>query len=141
MKDNLVLIDTSVWIFALSKNFLPRVKERVDMLLKENAVAISPMIRLELLGGTKTKGEFEKLKGRLDSLHEIKINDNIWQKAAEMAFSLHCQGITIPYTDILIGVSAWSERALLLHADEHFNLMAKNFDLSVESLVEAIREG
>ena len=28
-----------------------------------------------------------------------------------------------------------------VNADEHFNLMAKNFDLSVESFVEVIREG
>jgi len=138
MRNNLVLIDTSVWIFALSKNFLPEIKERVDVLLKENRVAIFPMIKLELLGGTKTKREFEKLKNRLDSLHEIKINDDLWQKAAEMAFSLRRKGISIPYTDILISVAALSESALLLHADEHFNLIAKNFNLSVESLIDDI---
>ena len=47
MNNNLVLIDTSVWIFALSKNFLPEIKQRVDTLLKENRVAICSMVKLE----------------------------------------------------------------------------------------------
>ena len=55
MSNNLVLIDTSVWIFALSKNFLPEIKERVDHLLRENTVCICAMIKLELLGRAKTK--------------------------------------------------------------------------------------
>ncbi len=132
------MIDTSVWIFALSKNFLPRIKEKVDALLKENRVAISPIIKLELLEGTRTKKEFERLKSRLDSLYEIRINDNVWQKAAEMAFSLRRKRITVPCTDILISASTLSERAVILHADEHFNLIAKNFDLSVKSLIDVI---
>jgi len=139
MNNNLVLIDTSVWIFALSKNFLPEIKQRVDTLLKENRVAICSMVKLELLGGTRTKKEFERLKSRLDSLYEIKINDNVWHKAAEMAFSLRRKGVTIPYTDILISASALSERALILHADEHFNLIAKNFGLSIKSLIDVIK--
>ena len=87
MNNNLVLIDTSVWILALSKNFLPEIKQRVDTLLKENRVAICSMVKLKLLGGIRTKKEFERLKSRLDSLYEIKINDNVWHKAAEMALS------------------------------------------------------
>ena len=139
MSNNLVLIDTSVWIFALSKNFLPEIKERVDYLLRENTVCICAMIKLELLGRAKTKKEFEKLKARLSSLHEIEINKKVWEKAAEMAFSLRRSGITVPYTDILISAAALSEGAAIIHADEHFNLIAKNFNLSVESLIDFVK--
>ncbi len=138
MKNSLILIDTSIWIFALSKNFSLEIKEKVDTLLRENRVVICPMIKLELLGGTKTKKEFKRLKNRLDSLYEIKINDNLWQKAAEMAFSLRRKGMTVPYADILISASALSEGTLILHADEHFDLIAKNFDLPVKSLIDTI---
>ena len=96
MNNNLVLIDTSVWILALSKNFLPEIKQRVDTLLKENRVAICSMVKLKLLGGIRTKKEFERLKSRLDSLYEIKINDNVWHKTAEMAFSLRRKRVTFP---------------------------------------------
>lgn len=139
MSNNLVLIDTSAWIFALSKNFLPEIKQKVDHLLRENAVCICAMIKLELLGGAKTKREFERLKARLSSLYEIEINEGVWQKAAEVAFSLRRNGITVPYTDVLISAAALSKGVLVLHADEHFNLVAKNFNLSVESLIALVK--
>ena len=31
-----MLIDTSVWLFALKKNIYPEIKERVELLLKDN---------------------------------------------------------------------------------------------------------
>lgn len=67
MVNNPVLVDTSAWIFALRKDSLPPIKERIDLLLKENTVAIVSMVKLELLGGTKTKGDFSRLKKRLDA--------------------------------------------------------------------------
>jgi len=139
MSNSLVLIDTSVWIFALSKNFLPEIKERVDYLLRENAVCICAMVKLELLGGVKTKREFERLKARLSSLYEIEMSEKVWQKAAEMAFSLRRNGITVPCTDILISAAALSRGVAILHADEHFNLVAENFNLIVESLVDLVK--
>jgi len=139
MSDNLVLIDTSVWIFALGKNFLPQIKEKVEHLLRENAVCICAMIKLELLGGTKTKREFERLKARLSSLYEIEINNKVWQKAAEIAFFLRRRGVTVPYTDALIGACAFVEKKLLLHADEHFNLIAESFAISTESLIDVVK--
>ena len=54
MRNNLVLIDTSVWILALRKSPATAVMDEVGHLLAENRVAIFPMIRLELLGVTKS---------------------------------------------------------------------------------------
>jgi hypothetical protein len=58
----------SAWIMALKKNPLEAVKKRVDHLLRENVVAVLPIVKVELLGGTKSKKEFEQLGKRLDSL-------------------------------------------------------------------------
>lgn len=135
----MVLVDTSVWVSALGKNFLPDVREKVDGLLEKNEVAICAMIKLELLAGTKTKKEFTILESRLDSLYEIALTEKVWQKAAEVAFSLRRKGITAPSTDILIGAAALSERAHLLHADEHFELIATHFNLSTENLIDVIK--
>jgi hypothetical protein len=38
MPNDLFLIDTSAWILALRKDFLPEVKDRIEYLLKENAI-------------------------------------------------------------------------------------------------------
>jgi predicted nucleic acid-binding protein len=140
MSDSLVLIDTSVWILALRKSPSPEAKSEVEHLLAENRVAIAPMIRLELLGGTKSLGEFSRLKGRLDALQQIPTNEANWELATQLSFKLRQQGKVIPYTDILIGAAAIMTGCLLLHADRHFDVMAENTDLNVQSLVSIVRQ-
>jgi hypothetical protein len=138
MSNNLVLIDTSVWILALRKSPSPVVKDEVEHLLAENRVAIAPMIRLELLGGTKSVNEFNRLKSRLDALHQIPANEANWEVATQLSFKLRQQGKVIPYTDILIGTAAIITGCLLLHADKHFDLMAEDTDLNVRSLISIL---
>jgi len=130
------LVDTSVWIFALRKDFVPPIKERIGELLKDHVVLINGMTKLEILGGVKTKKEFERLKTRLDSLYEVAINSMVWQIAYKIAFELRRKGITVPYTDILIAACALKSRAVLIHADRHFDLMAPHIRLDVESYVQ-----
>ena len=47
-----------------------------------NRGAILPMIRLELLGGTKSTGEFERFKSQLYALHQIPADEANWEIAA-----------------------------------------------------------
>ena len=138
MDNNLVLIDTSVWILALRKSPVPAVRDEVEDLLAANRVAIVPMVRLELLGGTRSPQEFTRLKSRLGALHQIPAEESTWDMAERLSFELRRQGKIIPYTDILIGSAAILSSALLLHADRHFDLMAEDTDLNVRSLVSAV---
>ena len=138
MSNNLVLIDTSVWILALRKSPSPVVKDEVEHLLAENRVAITPMIRLELLGGTRSVDEFNRLKSRLDALHQIPANEANWEVATQLSFKLRQKGKVVPYTDILIGAAAIITSCLLLHADRHFDLMAEDTDLNVRSLISIL---
>jgi len=135
MSSSLVLIDTSVWVLFLRKSPPPVVEEEVGRLLAEDSVAISAMIRLELLGGTRSSHEFTRLQSRLDALHRLPADEATWDKAAELAFLLRQRGKVIPYTDILIGSAAILADALLLHADRHFDQMAEDTALRVRSLV------
>ena len=139
MLNNLVLIDTSAWILALRKSPSPAIKDEVDHLLAENRVAIAPMIRLELLGGTKSLSEFNRLKSRLDALHQIPTSEANWALATQLSFKLRREGKAIPYTDILIGAAAIITGCLLLHVDRHFDLMAEHTNLNVRSLVSVSR--
>ena len=140
MPNDLFLIDTSAWILALRKDFLPAVKDRIEYLLRENAIITSGMIKLELLGGTKEKKEFQRLKIRLDALEMVETNTSLWERAYDLAFSLRRKGITVPYTDILIAASALIMAATVVHADSHFDLMQPHCDLKVESFVKAIKK-
>ena len=135
----MILVDTSAWIFALKKNpFLP-LKEKIDLLLRDELILAFGMIKLELLGGAKSEKEFARLKSRLDALYEIPTDQSLWDKASELAFTLHRKGITVPCTDILIASAALYSKATLLHADVHFNLMAKHTELRVESFLSLIQ--
>ena len=140
MSSNLVLIDTSVWIPFLRKSPPQVVKDEVEHLLAGNRVAIFPMICLELLGGTKSLNEFNRLKSRLDALYQIPADEANWEAAAHLSVNLRQHGKVIPYTDILIASAAILANALLLHADRHFDLMAEDTNLNVRSLVSVVRE-
>lgn len=131
MPIDLFLVDTSVWIMALRRDFMPAAKDRVEYLLLENKAAVCDMIRLELLGGTRTQKEFSKLRSRLSSLHQL---ETTWEDAYDLAFALRRKGVSVPHTDILIAASALSSGAILLHNDSHFDLIAANSSLSVEKL-------
>ena len=136
----MVLVDTSAWIFALKKNpFLP-LKDRIDMLLREDLVVSFGMIKLELLGGAKTTKEFNRLKSRLEAFYEISTDTILWGMASQLAFKLHRKGLTIPYTDILIACAALESKAVLLHADAHFDLLAKHTELKVESFLSLVQK-
>ena len=136
----MILVDTSAWIFALRKNPFIKLKSRIDHLLEIDNVFTLDIIRLELLGGTKTKEEFDRLKNRLDALYEISTDAELWSSAAQLAFDLQRKGLTIPYTDILIANAAIQSKATLLHADSHFDLIAEQTELKVESYMTQVQE-
>ena len=138
MPNNLFLVDTSAWLFALRKDFIPEVKDRIDYLLKENAIITTGIIKLELLGGTKTQNEFQRLKTRLDSLDMVETDTALWEEAYQISFELRRKGITVPYTDILIAACALISESTVVHADAHFDLMTKHIGLNVESFVKIV---
>jgi predicted nucleic acid-binding protein len=139
MPNRPVLVDTSAWLHALRKESVPAVKSRVDELLKDNMVVTTAMIKLEILGGTKTDKEFKRLKNYLDALDDLEISGQQWEKAYELSFSLRRKGLTIPYTDILIAACALTADLTLVHVDAHFDVISKQVGLKVESLVRAVR--
>ena len=139
MSNNSFLVDTSAWILALRKDFVPAVKERIDHLLKENAIITTGMVKLEILGGTKTETDFQRLKGRLDALDSVDLDTSLWEKSYDLAFKLRRKGITVPYTDILIAACALKIGSTVVHADAHFDLMAGHISLKVESFVPNVK--
>lgn len=136
---NVLLIDTSAWLFALKKNFHPIVKERIEQVLEEGDVAINGIIELELLGGAKSEKEYNRLKSRLDPLYYIEATRSLWDSSSKLAFDLKRKGVSIPYADIFIAASAINEKIVLLHADSHFDAVAKYTGLMVESLVASLK--
>ena len=140
MPNDIFLIDTSAWLFALRKDFIPEVKERIDRLLRDGVVITTGIIKLEIMSGARTQYEFQRLKSRFNDLDDIKTDDSIWQKACELGFALRRKGITVPHTDILIGACALQSGSVIVHADTHFDLMTGHTGIKVESLVHIVRD-
>jgi len=138
MPNKLFLVDTSAWLFALRKDFILEVKDRIDHLLKENVIITIGIVKLEILGGTKTQNEFQRLKTRLDALDMVETDTGLWEEAYRLSFELRRKGITVPYTDILITACALRTESAVVHADAHFDLMAKHIGLNVESFVKIV---
>jgi len=136
----LFLVDTSAWIFALRKKSLPQLKKRIGQLLMLDIVKTFGMIRLEILGGAKTEEEFNRLKDRIGALEEISCDAELWESAGRLSFDLRRKGLTIPSTDILIASAALKSGSTLLHADSHFDIIASETDLKVESYISQIKK-
>lgn len=130
---DIYLLDTSVWIPVLRINSLESIRKRVDQLLKENSVAIMPIVKVELLGGTKNEIEFERLNKRLSSLLFLDMNNEVWNKASKLAYDLKRNGITVPYIDIMIAATAIHHNTTLLHLDKNFDMIASKSSLKLES--------
>jgi len=136
----LFIVDTSAWIFALRKKPLPQLKMRIDQLLMLDIVKTFGMIRLEILGGTRTEEEFDRLKNRIGALEEISCDSELWESAGRLSFDLRRKGLTIPSTDILIASAALKSGSTLLHADSHFDIIASETDLKVERYISKVKK-
>ena len=126
MKDisGLVFVDTSAWILAF-KGSNKKLSLLIDYLLKENRVATSGIVILELSYGAKNQKEFKELKEEMKSLIYLEANDKIWDKASSTAFHARKKGITVPSTDILISALASENDCTLIHSDKHFNILSR----------------
>jgi predicted nucleic acid-binding protein len=126
MKDisGLVFVDTSSWILAF-KGVDKKLSFLVDYLLKENRVATSGIVILELSYGVKSQREFRELKEEMKSLVYLEASENVWDKAYSTAFHARKRGITVPSTDILISALAAENDCTLLHSDKHFDILSR----------------
>jgi predicted nucleic acid-binding protein len=138
MTNGLYLIDTSIWIWALRPNGILAIRTRVGEILAERRGATTPMVLLELLGGAPNEKDYRELSEDLAALEQLPVSETTWEHSTKTAFDLRRRGITAPATDILIATVARDNAATLVHADRHFDLIAAQINLAVESWVSAI---
>ena len=138
MRDDLFLLDTSIWLEVLPpERGSSYIRDRVDSLLSADRVATTGMVRLELLGGARSQQEWDRLRDLLSALHFLPVTEEHWQHAAQMGFQLRRQGVTVPFTDLLIGAVTITSGSVLVHRDRHFDFIAAHLPLEVESYVTA----
>ena len=136
---NLVLIDSSAWIFALRKDGIEYIRRRVDRLLDEDRAATCGVVVCELLGGTKNKTEFDRLERDMTAPHKLDIDEAVWKEAAAINYKMAHARMTVPTIDCIIAATAITYDVLLAHSDEHLDRISKETNLRVESYVKIVR--
>ncbi len=102
-------------------------------------MATCGLIVCELLGGTKTPKEFDRLERDLAAPHALEIDEEVWKKAAEINFTMARAGAAVPTADCVIAATAIRHGALLAHCDDHLDRIARKSHLRVESYVHVVR--
>ena len=122
----MVLIDTSAWIASFKKTGNHELKEFMKQAIVSGLAVTSPVIILELLQGCRSVEERDALRTKLESLDVLPITQDVWEKAYELGFSLRRKGLTIPTVDLIIAALAIESMTLLLHHDDHFEMIVPN---------------
>ena len=131
------LFDSSAWIQALRKDYDPAVKMLLEKLLDENRILITPVIKVELLAGTRSEKDFQRLKSRLDALPEIPLGQKAWEDVQKLVWRLRRVGLDVPLIDVTILVCSQIAGARLYHRDRHFELAKKYFRVEMTDLSAA----
>lgn len=133
MNEGLVLVDTSVWIQVLGKEPPQALAEEVRRAILERRAATTGMVMLELLSGARTERDYHELSQDLRALHYLP-TEEAWPEAWHLSFRLRRHGVTVPSADVLIAAVAVAHRCTLLHADEHFTMIAGHAPLQTREV-------
>lgn len=121
--DNLVLIDTSVWIeyFRAQKQDPDQaLSARVTALLRQGKAALAGLIVAELIIGAKTDREVKVIEDLAEVCLMLPDNVDTWRAAALMGYALKRKGLSVPLFDCLIAQLALTHNCKVFTLDKHF---------------------
>ena len=119
------LIDTSCWVHCLRQRGNTQIRSNVEHLMRSGEALWCPQIRLELWKGVGSEQDRLVLKQLEQTLPELDITDDVWELACDLAGKCRAAGRTVPSGDLLIAACARHHGAKLVHADKHFDWIAK----------------
>ena len=123
----MVLVDTSGWICFFARLGFPEIKKAVGSLLDENRVAVVGPVVVELIQGCRNETEKMDIEQSLQGLLWLSVLDRHWHLSAQLAFDLRRRGVTVSAIDTLIATMAIDYGCQLLHQDQDYDFIAKQF--------------
>jgi len=128
---NSCFVDSTLWVeFFRGKN--KKVKEVVLTLLDEDKIFYNGIVIGELLIGAGGIKEYHFIKDNFDGLKYLRADKETFERAAHIGFKLKKEGVTIPFTDLLIASHCTHHHLTILTMDKHFKLIAKKEKLSIQ---------
>ena len=137
--NQLYLIDSSAWIFALGPRPLEVIRARVEELVENNLAAITSPIFFELVSSEKNQAHSTLLAAHLSALHPFPLLPHEWAEAAEWTRAHRQKGHKLKTVDALIAYKAHKHHLTLVHADADMDRIASYAKLEVESYVRHAR--
>jgi len=128
------LVDSSVWIEYLRPGGAAPAKSRLKELLRTGNVLTCGIVQVEVLRGVKNEKDFEALSEAFFSLPEVPLDGEVLARAARWGYELDRKGKVLPTTDLIIAAAA-SGKAVLLHMDADFKIIAGRFPLEEEMII------
>ncbi len=130
-----ILFDSSVWICYLRPKGCAYLKAAVQLAFGEEHVHTCPVVKAEVLIGTRDEAGFSRLVGSFRALPDVTITDHAWEAATRLGYTLRRQGVTIPLTDLVIAQAAIENELVLWHVDDHFERIRVSSSLQTRSFL------
>ena len=119
-----VLVDTSVWIDFFQGNLPLHHKSAFITLLDAEEVAITDVIRHEILVGAPTEEEFARLERMLNAIENYSLSDQEKHAFNHFGFELRQKGLLGKYTDLSIAFLAKERKIPIYSFDRYFTKLA-----------------
>jgi len=119
----LLLADTSVW----ARSTTGEVAERFNDAVARGRVAITPVVRLEVLFMAQGTAAYDRLRTSLDALHEVPLGPEVAGRAEEVQSQLARRAMhhrSVGVNDLLIAAAAEAAGVTVWHYDEDYDRIA-----------------
>jgi len=127
-EQNVIVVDTSAWVEFL-RDTGSSACEAVDQLISED-LAICDAVSMEVLAGARDERHLADLRGLLARATMLPTTPADYDAAAALYRACRVRGETVrKLIDCLIGAVAIKARAVVLHADSDFAVLARHTDL------------
>ena len=118
---NLILPDSNIYIGAVRAGRDPFREFAAGIEDRDWEFATCGMIVLEVCRGQRDPNLLTRYRERFGVMIYISTTRQIWERAAQLAWSLDRQGRVLPAQDILIAAHALQTGATVLTLDAHFS--------------------
>jgi predicted nucleic acid-binding protein len=122
---SILLVDSSVWIDHYRNRLQPAVLQRLTRAMQDDRAALAPMIWLELMVGFRSREEQQHRENIRGALRWLEPPDDLWERAAGHAATLHASGVVLRMPDLLVLTMAQATDSRLLHCDKDFDRALK----------------
>lgn len=117
---NLILPDSNIYIGAVRAGHDPFQQFAAGIEDRDWEFATCGMVMMEVCRGQRDPNLLKRYRERFAVMIFIPTTNAVWERAAQLAWSLDRHGVVLPAPDLLIAACALQANAAVLTADGHF---------------------